>query len=79
MFLLLFSVQLPLYVRFEPQAVWKWQLQLHMDASFDLHKSWGSMAEDEMDDFKRMLTDTNPWLLAVTIIVSLLHSLFDCT
>jgi len=33
--------------------------------------------EGESDDFKRMLVETNPYLLAVTFAVSILHSVFD--
>jgi hypothetical protein len=34
-------------------------------------------SERETDIIREMLFETNPWLLAVTMVVSLLHSLFD--
>ena len=35
------------------------------------------MADGESDEFKRILLEGNPVLLAVTFAVSLLHSVFD--
>lgn len=37
----------------------------------------GGMSSSELDEVKRMFLETNPILLAVTIGVSLLHSLFE--
>ena len=33
--------------------------------------------EGSMEEVKRMLAETSPWLLAVTALVSVLHTLFD--
>jgi len=33
--------------------------------------------EGEGDEFKRMLVETNPYLLGITFVVSILHSVFD--
>lgn len=35
------------------------------------------VGDKEIDDIKYMLRDTNPILVGITIVVSLLHSLFD--
>ena len=40
-------------------------------------KNMGAMADGESDEFKRILLEGNPVLLAVTFAVSLLHSVFD--
>ena len=37
----------------------------------------GSMAEGDKDEFKRVLLEGNPLFLALTFVVSLLHSVFD--
>lgn len=37
----------------------------------------GGMSASEMDELKRMLLETNPYLLATTVVVSLLHSAFE--
>ena len=34
-------------------------------------------SDKETDMIKEMLLDTNPWLLGLTFVVSLLHSFFD--
>ncbi|KNE61032.1 hypothetical protein AMAG_18730 [Allomyces macrogynus ATCC 38327] len=34
-------------------------------------------ARSELDEVKRMLRDTNPWLLGMTMGVSMLHSLYE--
>eukprot|EP01136_Pigoraptor_vietnamica_P015559 Opistho-1_new@58879 len=67
----------PLHLSYYPVANWKFQLMIQMDASFNLHEQWGSMAENESDEFNRMLVETNPYLLGVTMVVSMLHSVFD--
>lgn len=36
-------------------------------------KKQGAGAGAELDEIKRMLLDTNPWFLAVTALVSILH------
>ncbi len=48
-----------------------------MDKSFDTQQSMGLQAEGEADEFKRVLLEGNPILLAVTMVVSLLHTVFD--
>ncbi len=48
-----------------------------MDASFKMQAQYG-LVEDTTDSTKRMLLDTNPYLLGLTMIVSLVHSVFDC-
>lgn len=32
---------------------------------------------DNAEDVKEMILDTNPWLFGVTMIVSVLHSIFE--
>lgn len=56
---------------------WKLMLYTQMDASFAMHQSWGAMADGESDSLKRVLTEGNPYFLALTMFVSLLHSVFD--
>ncbi|CAA6660183.1 unnamed protein product [Spirodela intermedia] len=68
--------ELPLYLEVGPISITKWQLFLQMDQSFQIHRSYGSMLEGEADELKVFL-EGNPYLLGVTMIVSLLHSVFD--
>lgn len=68
---------LPLYLEFSPMSLWKFQMMIQMDMSFQMQTQQFGIAHSEIDTIKHMFFDTNPYLLAVTMIVSLLHSLFD--
>jgi hypothetical protein len=48
-----------------------------MNAQQSSASPMGGMSSSETDEIKRMFLETNPILLAVTISVSLLHSLFE--
>lgn len=67
---------LPLRMEYATLSLWKWQLMIQMDQSLAMQESLG-MVEGEKDEVKRMLFETNPYLLALTLIVSLLHTIFD--
>jgi hypothetical protein len=57
--------------------MWKWQLQQQMELSWKQQESWGASSDRDTDEIKRMLTETDPWLLGLTMVVSVLHSVFD--
>ncbi|CAE6471874.1 unnamed protein product [Rhizoctonia solani] len=65
---------LPLHVSFYPLSYMKFTMYASMTDSFD--KQPASSAA-EIDELKRMLTETNPILLITTVVVSLLHGLFE--
>jgi len=67
---------LPLFLTYEPLSLMKWQLMVQMDQSFTMQKQFGAV-ESEIDDIKRMLYETNPYLLGLTFVVSILHMVFD--
>ncbi|KAL2497989.1 Transmembrane CLPTM1 family protein [Abeliophyllum distichum] len=69
--------ELPLHLEVGPISMTKWQLFLQMDQSFQIHRTYGSMLEGEADELKRVFLEGNPYLLAVTMVVSVLHSIFD--
>ncbi|OVA01069.1 Cleft lip and palate transmembrane 1 [Macleaya cordata] len=69
--------ELPLNLEVGPISMTKWQLFLQIDQSFQLHRSYGSMIEGEADELKRVFLEGNPYLLMITMLVSLLHSVFD--
>ncbi|XP_057787308.1 uncharacterized protein LOC131004627 [Salvia miltiorrhiza] len=69
--------ELPLNLEVGPISMTKWQLFLQIDQSFQVHRSYGSMLEGEADELKRVFLEGNPILLAVTMVVSALHSIFD--
>ncbi|KAM1201044.1 hypothetical protein FF1_017367 [Malus domestica] len=69
--------ELPLNLEIGPISMTKWQLFLQIDQSFQIHCSYGSMLEGEADELKRVFLEGNPYLLVITMVVSLLHSVFD--
>lgn len=70
---------LPLKVSYSPMALWQWQLQVQMEDQFATQRSLGlgGASDRELDTMRELFLETNPWLLALTFLVSLLHSLFD--
>jgi hypothetical protein len=65
---------LPLQITFQPMSYFKFQIFASMSQGFDeAAKKQGSTGGAELDEVKRMLVETNPWLLAVTGLVSVLH------
>ncbi|KAJ0405328.1 hypothetical protein ATCC90586_008141 [Pythium insidiosum] len=67
---------LPLQISFEPMSYARWQVLLTMEAAFKSQEALGFTAQD-IDGMRAMIAETNPYLLAVTMTVSLLHILFD--
>ncbi|CAG8699018.1 23462_t:CDS:10 [Dentiscutata erythropus] len=69
---------LPINIKYYPLSFMKFQLYMQMDESFRKQAQMiGGDAHSEFDEIKRMLRETNPILLSVTFIVSLLHSVFE--
>lgn len=70
---------LTLRITYQPLSLFKFQLY----ASQNLRHKWNIWGEneeendDEQDTLKETLLDTNPYLLALTICVSILHSIFE--
>ncbi|CAK9215755.1 unnamed protein product [Sphagnum troendelagicum] len=69
--------ELQLELELGPISLTRWQLYLQVDQSFKMQHSYGSMLEGEADELKRVFLEGNPYLLAVTMAVSLLHTVFD--
>ncbi|XP_071736301.1 uncharacterized protein [Rutidosis leptorrhynchoides] len=69
--------EVPLHLEVAPISLTKWQLFMQIDQSFQIHRSYGSMLEGEADELKRVFVEGNPYLLGVTMFVSLLRSVFD--
>ncbi len=68
--------EVPLRITLSYIGWWKLRLLVDFENSFRINeKLFG--ADGEMEKMKEMITETNPYLLAITIIVSCLHSLFD--
>jgi len=65
-------------VNFDTIKMWKWQIMSQMEETWRTQEKMnGGDDEGSSDMFRTMLMDTNPYLLAVTAIVSVLHTVFD--
>jgi Cleft lip and palate transmembrane protein 1 (CLPTM1) len=65
---------LPLQVTFQPMSYFKFQLYAAMTSGFkEAAKQQGTSSGAELDEVKRMLIETSPWLLGLTAFVSVLH------
>ncbi|KAG5528697.1 hypothetical protein RHGRI_029389 [Rhododendron griersonianum] len=69
--------ELSLNLEVGPISMTKWQLFQQIDQSFQIHRSYGSMLEGEADELKRVFLEGNPYLLVITMVVSIFHSIFD--
>eukprot|EP00590_Aulacoseira_subarctica_P007298 CAMPEP_0172431604 /NCGR_PEP_ID=MMETSP1064-20121228/59129_1 /TAXON_ID=202472 /ORGANISM="Aulacoseira subarctica , Strain CCAP 1002/5" /LENGTH=641 /DNA_ID=CAMNT_0013178389 /DNA_START=81 /DNA_END=2002 /DNA_ORIENTATION=+ len=66
-----------LNLNFYPIKMWKWQLMSQMEETWRTQEETGGAGRGGADLIRTLLMDTNPWLLAVTAVVSLLHTAFD--
>lgn len=57
--------------------MWKWQLQSQTEESWRKQEDMTGEVDQGNDVLRNMLLETNPYLLAVTAIVSILHTVFD--
>jgi len=70
--------EISLEVTLEPVSMWKWQLMSQMEQSWKQQEDFmGDEDAGGADILRTMLLETNPLLLAVTAIVSILHTVFD--
>ncbi|KAK9324097.1 cleft lip and palate transmembrane protein 1-domain-containing protein [Lipomyces orientalis] len=69
---------LPMSIEFVPVPYWKFQIMVSMDAGLKQQaQSMGQSGAGELEEVKRVLLETNIWLLGITAAVSLLHMLFE--
>ncbi len=75
---------LDLYLTFQPLSMFKWQLY----AAQAMKNKWtsnvlgdafsaGEEQDEDQDSIKETLLETNPYLLGLTIAISILHSVFE--
>jgi Cleft lip and palate transmembrane protein 1 (CLPTM1) len=68
--------EVPLEMSLEMISMMAFQFQVQMEESWKQQAQFGGN-EGDTEEFKRMLMDTNPYLLAITFGVSMLHMVFD--
>lgn len=72
------DTKLPLHVTYQAIGGMKFQAFASLTQGFDqAAQQQGSAGGAEMDEVKRMLTETSPWLLITTAIVTVLHMVFE--
>jgi hypothetical protein len=64
-----------LEMSFSVTNLMRWMLTEQMQQSLQMQS--GMHGEDTIDDMRRMFAETSPWLLVLTGLVSLLHTVFD--
>jgi len=65
-------------VSYTPTSMVRWRLQAAMEDSWRNQESMGLNAgENDTQELKRMIMETQPWLLLLTMTVSMLHMVFD--
>ncbi|CAH7690356.1 cleft lip and palate transmembrane protein 1-domain-containing protein [Phakopsora pachyrhizi] len=67
---------LPMRLSIHPMSYLKFQIFATMNAAFEQQAS-STGGGAEIEEVKRMFTETAPWLLITTFIVSALHALFE--
>lgn len=74
---------LRLSLTYQPISLFKWQIYLAQATrskwSMNMYGDTDSSdsEDEEQDSLKEMLLETNPYLIAATVIVSVLHSVFE--
>lgn len=68
---------LPLRVSYHAISQMKFQMFATFTQGFEEAANKGSGTSADLDEIKRMLIETNPWLLITTAIVSVLHMLYE--
>ncbi|KAK3814201.1 MAG: cleft lip and palate transmembrane protein 1 [Benniella sp.] len=69
--------ELPLRINYYPLSYMKLQLYASLDMGMKRQADMMGGSTSELDEVKRMLIETNPYLLILTAVVSALHSLFE--
>ena len=67
--------EVELAMSFGPQSLLWWIMGQQMQTSMETQSTLSGAGQ--LDEFRRILLETNPWLLALTATVSLLHMVFD--
>lgn len=71
------ALVVPLEITFSNVGQIRWAMQSQVQASWDAQSKMGTSQEGDSDMLKSIIVDANPVLLAVTVIVSMLHMVFE--
>jgi len=68
---------LPLTLTFSPMSFARWQLIAKMQDGLQAQQRDFGFSDNDVDDVRRLIADTQTWLLALTLVASCLHLLFE--
>ncbi|RHY47715.1 hypothetical protein DYB38_010306 [Aphanomyces astaci] len=71
------TTTLSLEVTYYPMSLIKFGLYQQMTQNFRNQQTMGTGTKKDADAIKKLFIETNPYLLAVTVVVSILHTVFD--
>lgn len=69
--------ELNLQISYSAISMMKFQFQQSIESSWKNQEKSGALTTDT-DELRRMMLETNPILLGITVAVSVLHIVFDC-
>mmetsp|Transcript_17412 Transcript_17412/g.29188 ORF Transcript_17412/g.29188 Transcript_17412/m.29188 type:complete len:634 (-) Transcript_17412:189-2090(-) len=67
---------LPLKITYEPMSVQRWLLMNIMEESLATNKEMG-FSDKDLDDVRRLVSDTSIYFLGITLLASVLHMTFE--
>lgn len=62
---------------FKPMSIRTWGIMKQFDMVWDSQIQMGVMQVEEKDNWKKVFTETNPWLLGTTFVVSIAHCILE--
>lgn len=68
---------LPLKITYSSMSMQRWLLMNHMEHSLRQQQETLGFTAKDLDDVRRLISDTSLYLLGVTVLASLLHLLFE--
>ena len=68
---------LPLALSFQPLSFARWQLMSQMERGIKSQQEDLGFSDNDVDEVRRLIADTKTSLLAVTMLASVLHLLFE--
>ena len=69
--------EMKINLNLETISQFRWQMEESMEQTWSTQRAFGAAGEHDADNMKRVFLEGNPTLLAVTTVVSLLHTIFD--
>jgi len=69
--------ELELTVTVQSMTLARHLLTAQLEAGLDVHRELGTLTDEDLDEVRSLLTETSPAVLALTVVVSVVHIMFD--